>query len=853
MTRRRDLYCIVRNLSFSLLFLPVCLSAQSKIIIRPIPDWVKPCVVSKDAAISTSEISNGYFNVLLDDQINIVKEQTYHHLAYKIVSEAGVQNASEINFSYNPAFEKCIFHNLKVYRNGKCLDKTRTTPIKEMQREVDLEQHMYDESLSVLLVLEDIRPGDIVEYDYSIIGDNPIFDGKFYYIFYFSYQYELLEANLRILKPANRQINEKTVNSGIKPVRSSSGGIEEVVYNQKNVKSIVGEKNLPYSFNPYPSIELSEYDNWQQVGEWAKKVFAVTGNDKALANKVKEIKEEFRDTNDQVIAALRFVQDQVRYMGVEIGVNSHKPANPNKVMQQRYGDCKDKSLLFCRMADMLGVRAWPALVNSSLREGVRDNLISPRIFNHCIVKAEISGKIHWFDPTISYQRGKLGWYYTPNYAYAFIVGGESEELDTMPQNQYAKIITKESYEVNDFSGKAFLKVRTVYEGAEADNMRNSFVNSSEKNTSESLLNYYKTYFPEIKVRNKYQVEDRTDSNLFILLEEYEIAKFWTAPDSTKKNNLAVDIYGGMVRDKLRAYDATYGDRKMPFYLEYPAHLVQKIHLELPEDWNLNITDDIRNTEFLAYKYIIKNERNIIDLQLEFKTLKNEVPASKAKEFVTLFDDLLTNASGLHLTYNKETPSANSGFSVNWLMVIIFIMLSGIFVFLAVFIYRKNPRPIMFDENGFEIKPVTIGGWMVLPIIGLLCSPLFCLWSIYSGNYFNLTTWNALTLETALAYNPLWAPGLISELMLLTLNLVFSVLVIFMLFSYDKRLPKFIVALFLLRVFRELFGTIFLHSIPNIDEKLVHDSITALSRMVMNAMIWIPFFLVSKRCKETFIR
>ncbi|XHR98086.1 hypothetical protein ACFJIV_16335 [Mucilaginibacter sp. UC70_90] len=36
-------------------------------------------------------------------------------------------------------------------------------------------------------------------------------------------------------------------------------------------------------------------------------------------------------------------------MGIEIGEYSHRANNPEKVFRQRYGDCKDKSLLLVSM------------------------------------------------------------------------------------------------------------------------------------------------------------------------------------------------------------------------------------------------------------------------------------------------------------------------------------------------------------------------------------------------------------------------------------------------------------------------------------------------------------------------
>src|SRR6185369_15081757 len=99
-----------------------------------------------------------------------------------------------------------------------------------------------------------------------------------------------------------------------------------------------------------PLIEVTEFEKWDQVKEWARKVFDIHSFDKSLiAKKAAEIAEQYPDKKMQLVAALRFVQDQVRYYGIEIGVNAIKPHTPDFTLRNRFGDCKDKSLLLCTL------------------------------------------------------------------------------------------------------------------------------------------------------------------------------------------------------------------------------------------------------------------------------------------------------------------------------------------------------------------------------------------------------------------------------------------------------------------------------------------------------------------------
>jgi transglutaminase-like putative cysteine protease len=93
---------------------------------------------------------------------------------------------------------------------------------------------------------------------------------------------------------------------------------------------------------------VSEYESWKQVADWASALFpfpAVLSQD--LQKRIADIKAKHALPADQLSAVLRFVQDDVRYMGIEMGVHSHKPHPPAQVFRQRFGDCKDKAYLFC--------------------------------------------------------------------------------------------------------------------------------------------------------------------------------------------------------------------------------------------------------------------------------------------------------------------------------------------------------------------------------------------------------------------------------------------------------------------------------------------------------------------------
>jgi transglutaminase-like putative cysteine protease len=82
-----------------------------------------------------------------------------------------------------------------------------------------------------------------------------------------------------------------------------------------------------------------------------------------------------------------FMQQQIRYVGVEIGIGGRQAHPAEEVFQKRYGDCKDKATLLVAMLDAVGIRAtWVAVDD---RRGVMDPGTPSELGNHMIAAIEI--------------------------------------------------------------------------------------------------------------------------------------------------------------------------------------------------------------------------------------------------------------------------------------------------------------------------------------------------------------------------------------------------------------------------------------------------------------------------------
>ncbi len=164
----------------------------------------------------------------------------------------------------------------------------------------------------------------------------------------------------------------------------------------------------------------------------------------------------------------------------------------------------------------------------------------------------------------------------------------------------------------------------------------------------------------------------------------------------------------------------------------------------------------------------------------------------------------------------------------------------------------NNLPNQYALNG----PSGLGGWLVLVAIGRILGPLVLLNAIYQifSVYFKSGMLTQLSDPDSNMYSALWKPMAFFELIGNVVLLGLSVLLIVLFFMKKKQFPIVYIGMMVLNVLIMLIDLIFIYQIQ---KALALDlNITATSQLIaaiVTSGVWIPYMLVSKRVKNTFIR
>ena len=152
------------------------------------------------------------------------------------------------------------------------------------------------------------------------------------------------------------------------------------------------------------------------------------------------------------------------------------------------------------------------------------------------------------------------------------------------------------------------------------------------------------------------------------------------------------------------------------------------------------------------------------------------------------------------------------------------------------------------------KPQGLQGWIIIPLFGLSIYPIQASVSAFQAYlpFFQDGYWGVLTDPASESYHPLWGVLLISEIILNVGLILFSIYLLYLIFSKHRSFPKFFIIYMIANVV-VVISTEYLASIMAIiTEQQKEDSIVKIIIAIIHAAIWIPYFLFSKRVKNTFI-
>jgi hypothetical protein len=609
-------------------------STNSKPVMASPAKWVTPQFFERLPATFRAEAGDDQRWLLVERQINAMENETFVHNVRQILSLEGVQNGGNLAIDFNPAYQSLTFHWIRIWRGTNFFDRLDLDKIRIIQPERGLDEYIFGGDQTAMLALEDVRVGDIIDYAYSIRGANPVFGGKFSGSLPAQLTVPVEHLTQRLLWPSQRRLFAKTHGCTLKPFAFQKTNFVEYVWDQKKILPFPVEDSLPGWFEPEPWIQLSEYANWSEVNRWALQLFQ---NDSTLSPELVQKIAEWRKiphSDERILVALRFVQDQIRYFGIEVGKNSHQPSSASVVFQRRFGDCKDKSLLFVTILRSLGIEAYPVLVNSQLGRGIEQWQPSPLAFDHVIAQVRLNNQIYWLDPTAGYQRGPLSGFPPVDFERGLVVSPRTTALTVIPrETDPSPVQITQTFNLAGKLQPAQLKIVTVATGVAADGLRAQLATTKREDVEKDYLRFYSGIYPGIKESLPLVVVDDELQNRIETTENYTIDKFWSRPDD--RGSYYCQFFPLEISGLFKKPEDE--NRLMPLRVPFPIHKILKTEVELPIGTTVRGENETISDPAFFYQMKVNNFGTRLEMDYEYRSLLDSVPAELAADYLKHLD------------------------------------------------------------------------------------------------------------------------------------------------------------------------------------------------------------------------
>jgi hypothetical protein len=611
-----------------------CGGQEARPDVAPPAKWVAPIPFDPRAKLDEVDPSMEMRWILKDRQIDAQNNETFIHEVRQVLTPAGVDFGSHISIDYDPSYQLLTFHWVRIWRGTNSLTRLDPDKIQVNQCGLDPANLLFNAEKTAVLLLEDVRMGDIIDYAYSVQGGNPVFAGSFSGRVEVQSRHPIDRLTTRLLWPAARHLYVQNHGTDIKYLALRKGALIEFTWNLTKVPDWRSEPPLPAWYQPMPWVQLSEFQKWSDVNQLALGLFTSTAPlSPELTRKINEWK-HLPNREDRVLAPLRFVQDEIRYLGIESGTSGYKPASPSTVFARRFGDCKDKSFLLATILRALGIEAWPTFVNTKLRQTVFDLHPSATIFDHVITQVNMDGQSYWLDATANYERGPLAVRSWPSYGYGLVVRPGTTALTPIaPCPVLPRTTVTHYFSLGQIDQGSGLKVVTIAEGPDAEQFRARFATTAHSEIERADLNYYAKFYPDIVQTAPLIYTDDEQQNKIEVDEFYSIQKIWShLPDEAFYH---CRIYPENIETAMRP--PAISQRTMPLGVVYPNHQIFHAEVVVPTGAVVKPDDQtIENPAFYFHRVVSLAGATVV-LDYEYRALTDVVLPEAVPTYVQQLD------------------------------------------------------------------------------------------------------------------------------------------------------------------------------------------------------------------------
>jgi hypothetical protein len=644
---------------FAGLLLGAILASAPGAVAGDAPQWMHALV---NAPVPAHDEKTDAVVLYSEESVNVIsvdKIKTTIRRAYKILRPDGREYGIVFASFRSPGEKISNMHGWCIPVQGKDYEVKDKEALEAALPKIEGSELITDLRVKLLRIPAP-DPGNIVGYEYES-EEQPLVlqDG-----WHFQRDIPVRESHYSLQLPQGWEYRASFLNhSEIKAVQA---GKNQWQWTVTDVKGIRAEEDMPpmqgltgqmiISFFPPGGASSKVFGNWHDMGVWywnlesgrrdaspdiKQKVAALTANAPTPLGKMK--------------ALASFVQDDIRYVAIELGIGGWQPHPAADIFGHRYGDCKDKATLMASMLHEIGINSYQVAINTE-RGSIAPETPAHRGFNHQILAIQLPegvlgpsivatiqhpklGKLLFFDPTNELiPFGQISGYLQANYGLLVTPeGGELIELPMQPSSMNS--IRRTAKLTLDPTGKLQGDVEEVRLGDRASSERwrlRTLRNDKDRiKPIESLL---------AGSLSNFRITKASITNLQFSDLPFGFHYTFEADNYAKTAGDLLLVRPRVLGIKAQSIMETKEPRQFSIEFEGPVHDVDTFEIVLPPGYSV---DDLplpvkADFGFASYESKTEMKGNVLNYTRSFDIKELSVPVNKAEELKKFYRIIATD-------------------------------------------------------------------------------------------------------------------------------------------------------------------------------------------------------------------
>lgn len=386
--------------------------------------------------------------------------------------------------------------------------------------------------------------------------------------------------------------------------------------------------------NPWVTLAPNqfEYDhstanieNWKNLGSW---MFELSKNGQTLTEptkaKIQGLIKSAGSAEEKVRLLYKYLQENTRYVGVQLGIGGYKPISAEKVSSVNYGDCKGLSNYMKSMLAEVGIKSDLVVIGNGM-PSLNRKFASMNQANHMILCVPLGKDTTWLECTSNYK--PAGFIGNDNSGRTVLLvteeGGKLVETPGMkPESNYMKNITNV---VLNEEGSAEIQIDTKYGNAQYEDQLGMML-SEPVNQRKKIMNSFS--IPNIEIKTlSYTQPDKTQP---VINANIQLKSSQLLTQGGDKLFLTLNLLN-RVENTLN----TIEDRKTPFAVSYGYMDQDEVVYTLPKGFKVEFIpkDIVIDSEFGKYTATVVAKDNTLIYKRSILVTKKTYPAAKYNEYV----------------------------------------------------------------------------------------------------------------------------------------------------------------------------------------------------------------------------